>query len=168
MREKTVYTDGKKVTVTAYSLRVGKRLYPFEDITRYGLRRVRPNRLPSIALMITGAAVAAVGYLKVIPTEVLYWVPGEVAVYDFKLSQSDMVTGTGMLLFALGLISLFVLRTRYGVHVITAFENKNAVVTGKRHAVQIVDAMDEGIQRKKMEAMLEGEAKKVRKEIANQ
>src|SRR5690606_3699263 len=166
MREKTVYTDGKKVTVTAYSLRVGKRLYPFDDILQYGLRRVRPNRFPSIALMVTGAAVAAVQYLNVIPAEVMYWVPPEVTAYDYKLSQADLVTGAGALLFALGLLSMFMLRTRYGVHVVTSFEDKNAVVTARRkHAEQIIDALDEGLQRKKMESILEHSAKKVRKEI---
>lgn len=166
MREKTVYTDGKKVTVTAYSLRVGKRLYPFEDIIQYGLRRVRPNRLPAIAFMVIGAAVAAVEYLKVIPPDIWQWVPPDVTAYNYKLSQSELVTGAGMMMFVLGLMSLFILRTRYGVHVVTAFENKNAVVTARRkHAEQIVDAMDEGMQRKKMESMVEGQARKVKREI---
>ena len=166
MREKTVYTNGKKVTVTAYSLRVGKHLYPFDDIIRYGLRRVKPNWFPSIALMIAGAAVAAIEYFKVVPADVLYWVPDEVAAYDYRFSQSDIVTGTGILLSALGLISLFVLRVRYGVHVVTSFEDKNAVVTARRkHAEQIVDALDEGLQRKKMESMLGSQARTMRKEI---
>ena len=165
MREKTVFTDGKKVTVTAYSLRVGKRLYPFDDIIQYGLRRVRPNFFPSVALMLIGAAVAGIQYFKLMPTEVLYWVPPDVTAYNYKLSQAELVTGAGVLLFALGLISLVTLRVRYGVHVVTSFENKNAVVTARRkHAEQIVDAIDEGLQRKKMEAMLEGEARKAKRQ----
>lgn len=166
MREKIVYTDGNKVTVTGYSLRVGKRLYPFEDITKYGLTRIRPNRLPAIALMILGAAVAAIPYVEVIPSNALYWLPEEVTVYNYNFSQADIVTGTGITLFVLGLTSLFALRARYGVRIVNAVGDINAVVTRrKKHAEQIVDAISEGIQRKRMEAKLEEGARRVRREI---
>lgn len=166
MREKIVYTDGNKVTVTAYSLRVGKRLYPFEDITKYGINKIRPNRIPAIALMILGAAVAAVPFVEVIPANALYWLPAEVTVYNYSFSQSDVVTGTGIVLFALALTSLFALRTRYGVRVVNGVGDINAVVTRrKKHAEQIVDAIGEGIHLKRMEAKLEEGARKVRREI---
>lgn len=115
--------------------------------------------------MLIGAAVAAVQYFKLMPAEIMYWVPPDVTAYNYKLSQAELVTGAGVLLFALGLISLVTLRVRYGVHVVTSFENKNAVVTARRkHAEQIVDALDEGLQRKRMESMLEGEARKAKRQ----
>lgn len=166
MREKIVFTDGKKVTVTPYSLRVGKRLYPFEDITKYGLTRIRPNRLPALALMLTGAAVAAVEYFKVVPPNVYYWVPQSVTISDFTFSQSDIVTGAGILLFAFGLIAFVAMPTRYAVRVVNAVGDINAVTTRrKKYAQQIVDAIGIGIRSKQIEPRREERVRTVRKEI---
>jgi hypothetical protein len=167
MREKTVYTDGKRVTVTGYSLRVGKRLYPLEDISRFGISRIVPARFPSVALMGLGAAIAALEFFKTIPYYVYYWVPA-FTVYDYKVSQSELLTGTGVLLFSIGFLSLIVVPVRYGVRINSHVGDMNVVVSRrKKYVERIVDAIGEGLRRNRNETRTEEEehARTVKKEI---
>src|SRR5690606_42053099 len=112
MREKTVYTDGKKVTITGYSLRVGKRLFPLEVLVRCGMARTAPTRLPSILFMSLGAAVAAFEYFRLIPENVYYWVP-VTRVAGYEIPQHLLMFGTGALLFFVGAVSIAVVPVRY-------------------------------------------------------
>lgn len=141
MREKTVYTDGKKVTITGYSLRVGKRLFPLEDLVRYGVAKISPTRLPSILFMTLGAAVAALEYLRLIPNDVYYWVP-VVRLAGFEVPQHMFVFGTGAFLFFVGAVSLVVVPVRYAVRVTTNVGTMNVIVSRRRAYIErIVDAI---------------------------
>lgn len=141
MREKTVYTDGKKVTITGYSLRVGKRLFPLEDLVRYGVARISPTRIPSVIFMLLGAALAASQYLRLIPENVYYWVP-VVRVAGFEVPQNIFVFGTGAFLFFLGAVSIIVVPVRYAVRITTNMGTMNVLVSRRRAYIEgVVDAI---------------------------
>ena len=174
MREKTVYTDGKKVTVTGYSLRVGKRLFPLEDLVKYGVARISPTRLPSIMFMSLGAAIAAVEYFRLIPDYVYYWVP-VVRVEGYEVPQNMLVFSTGVFLFFVGMVSLVVVPVRYAVRVTTNVGTMNVLVSRRRKYIEdIVDAitaalhvrsMPEALREEREERLREENTRTVRREI---
>jgi hypothetical protein len=171
MREKTVYTDGKKVTITVYSLRVGKRLFPLEDLNKYGVARISPTRFPSILLMTLGAAVAAAQWFRLIPENVYYWVP-VVRLAGFVVPQNIFVFSTGAFLFFMGAVSLIVVPVRYAVRITTNMGTMNVIVSSRREYIErIVDAIGTALHiRSKPEALREERereegARTVRREI---
>lgn len=171
MREKTVYTDGKKVTITGYSLRVGKRLFPLEDLVKYGVARISPTRPPSVLFMSLGAGIAAVQYFRLIPESVYYWVP-VARVAGVVIPQNVLVFGTGAFLFFLGLVSLVVVPVRYAVRITTNIGTMNVIVSRNRDYIErIVDAIGTALHIKSRAEFLEEEKEReqrprtVRKEI---
>jgi len=171
MREKTVYTDGKKVTITGYSLRVGKRLFPLEDLVRYGVARISPTRLPSILFMSLGAGIAALQYLRLIPETVYYWIP-VARIAGYEVPQNILVFGTGALLFFVGAVSLIVVPTRYAVRITTNVGTMNVIVSRNRDYIErVVDAIGTALHIKSRAEFLEEEKEReqrprtVRKEI---
>jgi hypothetical protein len=171
MREKTVYTDGKKVTITGYSLRVGKRLFPLEDLVKYGVARISPTRLPSILFISLGAGLAVMQYLRLIPADVYYWVP-VVRIAGVEVPQNILVFGTGAFLFFLGIVSLIVVPTRYAVRITTNIGTMNVIVSRRREYIErIVDAIGTAMHFRSMPEALKEErareerARPVRKEI---
>jgi hypothetical protein len=171
MREKTVYTDGKKVTITGYSLRVGKRLFPLEDLVRYGVARISPTRLPSILFMSLGAGIAALQYLRLIPETVYYWIP-VARIAGYEVPQNILVFGTGALLFFVGAVSLIVVPTRYAVRITTNVGTMNVIVSRNRDYIErVVDAIGTALHIRSRAEMLAEEKEReerprtVRREI---
>lgn len=157
MREKTVYTDGKKVTITGYSLRVGKRLFPLEDLVRYGVARISPTRLPSIFFMTLGAGVAASEYFRVIPEDVYYWVP-VVRLPGFEVPQGMLLFTVGAFLFFVGLVSLIVVPVRYAVRITTNMGTMNVIVSRRREYIErIVDAIGTAVHLRSRQEWLRDE-----------
>src|SRR5690606_40101680 len=157
MREKTVYTDGKKVTITGYSLRVGKRLFPLEDLVKYGVARISPTRLPSILFISLGAGLAVMQYLRLIPADVYYWVP-VVRIAGVEVPLNFLVFGTGSFLFFLGIISLIVVPTRYAVRITTNIGTMNVIVSRRREYIErVVDAIGTALHIKSRAEFLEEE-----------
>ncbi|MFO7259374.1 MAG: DUF6232 family protein [Bacteroidota bacterium] len=157
MREKTVYTDGKKVTITGYSLRVGKRLFPLEDLVRYGVARISPTRLPSILFMSLGAGIAALQYLRLIPETVYYWIP-VARIAGYEVPQNILVFGTGALLFFVGAVSLIVVPTRYAVRITTNVGTMNVIVSRNRDYIErVVDAIGTALHLRNMTEALKEE-----------
>jgi hypothetical protein len=171
MQEKTVYTDGKKVTITGYSLRVGKRLFPLEDLVRYGVARISPTRLPSILFMSLGAGIAALQYLRLIPETVYYWIP-VARIAGYEVPQNILVFGTGALLFFVGAVSLIVVPTRYAVRITTNVGTMNVIVSRNRDYIErVVDAIGTALHIRSRAEMLAEEKEReerprtVRREI---
>jgi hypothetical protein len=171
MQEKTVYTDGKKVTITGYSLRVGKRLFPLEDLVKYGVARISPTRLPSILFISLGAGLAVMQYLRLIPADVYYWVP-VVRIAGVEVPQNILVFGTGAFLFFLGIVSLIVVPTRYAVRITTNIGTMNVIVSRRREYIErIVDAIGTALHIRSRAEMLAEEKEReerprtVRREI---
>lgn len=163
MREKTVYTDGKKVTITGYSLRVGKRLFPFEDLVRYGMARIAPTRLPSILFMSLGAAVAALEYFRLIPEDVYYWVP-VMRIAGYEVPQHLLVFSTGALLFFIGVVSMAVVPIRYAVRITNNMGTMNVIVSRRRDYIErIVDAIGTALHIRNMPEALEEERQREEK-----
>jgi hypothetical protein len=137
MEDKVIYTDGRDVTVTDSTLKVKNDAYKINGITRFSLWTIRPDRWPSVLLMLLGAAALVCGWLGLIPADMNMRTDRGI------VSGNMLALWVGGALFLLGILILAVTRERYAVRIATAEGEKNAFVSPKREYVaQIVDALD--------------------------
>lgn len=147
MSQKTVYTDGKRVTVTGLSLRVGGRLYPLHDITRYGFATVVPERRLAILMISIGIAIAAMGMLEAIPAYAYQWIPA-VTIQGYAIPPGELVNGSGLALIGLGLLALIAVPVRYAVRITTGAGEMNVVVSRRKAYIKrIVDGLGKALRR---------------------
>ena len=138
--EQIIYTDGHDVVVTDTQLKVKSTSYRLAGITKFYLWTIRPERWPSILLVLAGLIFAVIGFMYVIPSE--YNLSTDNGILD--INTMAMWVGSG--LFLLGIIILAVTRVRYAVRIGTAEGEKNAVVSSKREYIsQIVDAIHSAV-----------------------
>jgi hypothetical protein len=133
------YTDGHQVVVTNSFIKVRKTLYQLRGITRHGLYIVHPPRVYQLALLIMGAAVFISGSLNLIPQS---W-PTQVRLFNFLLNVNMLLMSGGVMLFAGGMIILWMLKDKYAVRIHTAEGEKDLVVSeSKEYVSMIVEALN--------------------------
>ncbi len=138
--EQIIYTDGHDVVVTDTQLKVKSTSYRLAGITKFYLWTIRPERWPSILLMLVGLILVVIGFMYVIPSA--YNLSTDNGILDIN----TMAMWVGVGLFLLGIIILAVTRVRYAVRIGTAEGEKNAVVSSKREYIsQIVDAIHSAV-----------------------
>jgi hypothetical protein len=136
--DKIIYTDGHEVVVTDSTFHVKKSNYKLNGITKHGLYVQRPNRLPSVILVLIGLVITALGFAEAIPPSIVEDVRiGQTLVHGNTLA---MIAG-GIIAF-IGVLSIGLLRDRYAVRISTAEGEKNVVISKhKEYIAQIVDAI---------------------------
>jgi hypothetical protein len=133
------YTDGHQVVVTNSFIKVRKTLYQLRGITRHGLYIVHPPRVYQLALLVLGAVVFVCGSLNLIPTT---W-PKQVILFDFLISTNMLLMSMGVILFAGGMMILWMLKDKYAVRIHTAEGEKDLIVSeSKEYISMIVEALN--------------------------
>jgi hypothetical protein len=134
--EQIIYTDGHDVVVTDTQLKVKNTSYRLAGITKFYLWTIRPDRWPSVLLMLVGIGIGVLGFMRMIPMQY------NVATDNGSLDINMLAMWIGAGLFLIGIIILAVSRVRYAVRIGTAEGEKNAVVSVKKEYIsQIVDAI---------------------------
>jgi Family of unknown function (DUF6232) len=145
--DNTIYTDGRRVAVTGHSLRVGKRIYPLNDISRYGLSKIIPERKTGVLMVLAGIAIGATAWLEVIPDNVDQWIPS-LAIYGFAIPKRELLESIGTGLFVSGLLALIFTPVRYSVRIAIGAGEMDVVTSRKKKYIsQIVEGLGEGLRR---------------------
>jgi hypothetical protein len=134
--DKVIYTDGHDVLVTDTTFKVKNTSYRLNGITKLCMWTIRPDRWPSVLVLLLGLGSAVLGYLGYLPPE---WV----LTTDYgSFTANDIALWGGLALTIIGLLALSLSKERYAVRIATAEGEKNAVVSYKREYIsQIVDAL---------------------------
>jgi hypothetical protein len=134
--DKVIYTDGRDVVVTDSTLKVKNNAYKLNGITKLCMWTIRPDRWPSVILLLLGIGAAAVGYLGYMPPE---WVLST----DYgSFTANQIAMWIGIALIVVGILALAFSKERYAVRIGTAEGEKNAIVSYKREYISnIVDAV---------------------------
>jgi len=140
--EKLYYTDGHEVMVTATALKVHNKVYRLAGIIRHNLSTLGPARAPGLIMMVAGLLIAFVGLLGYFPIGI---VPS-VEVAGKWATTNDYAIVLGAVILIAGLVSLIVTKKRYAVHICTATEEADVIVSNEREYIsQIVDGLDRAL-----------------------
>ena len=135
--ENVLYTDGHDVTVTDSVLRVKRKWYDLDGISKHGFSIIQPVRLRGILLLIAGGLFTAAGAGNFV-TRI---VPGVSAV---TMNANELSLGLGLLLLLVGTATMISMSERYAVSITTAEGEKHVVVSKRRdYITQIVHALNE-------------------------
>ncbi|CAN5448615.1 hypothetical protein BH09BAC3_BH09BAC3_32660 [soil metagenome] len=138
--ENVLYTDGHDVTVTSDMLKVRKKGYSLDGITKHRFSILPPARLTCYTLLVLGALLEVVGAANLIPATALPDMP----IFNQWLTASQMIIGAGILLLLIGALWMMFTRERYAVSITTAEGETNVVVSQRREYIkQIVHALNE-------------------------
>jgi hypothetical protein len=134
--EKVIYTDGRDVVVTDSMFKVKNHAYRLNGITKLCMWTIRPDRWPSVILLLVGIAAAVLGYLGFLPTS---WMLDT----DYgTFSANQMTLWAGALLITVGILALILSKERYAVRIGTAEGERNAIVSYRKdYIANIVDAI---------------------------
>jgi hypothetical protein len=134
--DKVIYTDGRDVVVTDSTLKVRNNSYNLNGITKLCMWTIRPDRWPSVILLLLGAAFIVVGYLGYMPPE---WTLNT----DYgSFTANQIALWSGIAVAIIAVLALTLSRERYAVRIATAEGEKNAIVSYKRaYIANIVDAV---------------------------
>lgn len=140
--DRVLYTDGRNVVVTDSALKVKNHMYKLNGITKLCMWTIRPDRWPSVILLLFGIAAIIVGYFGYMPPE---WT---LNTDSGTFSANQLAMWIGIALAVIGLLALVFSRERYAVRIGTAEGEKNAVVSYKRdYIANIVDAVHSAFDR---------------------
>ncbi len=135
--ENVLYTDGHDVTVTDSVLRVKKKWYNLDGISKHGFSIIQPVRLPGILVLVAGGLFTAAGAGDLITT----FVPD---VMDLTTNANELSVCLGLLLLLVGTATMISMSERYAVSITTAEGEKHVVVSKRKdYITQIVHALNE-------------------------
>ena len=135
-KENVLYTDGHDVTVTDSVLRVRKKWYNLDAITKHGFSILRPVRLPGILLSIVGLMLGAAGARNLI-TQIM---PG---LANWALDANHISIVLGLLVISIGGVATWSMGERYAVSITTLEGEKHVVVSRRKdYITQIVHALN--------------------------
>lgn len=142
--DNVIYTDGHNVTITDTQLKVKKRSYKFNGITKHGMFILKPRKLPAILLAAIGVVLAVIGFMGLLP-------PNNVPAIETAegiISANTVVVWIGLSLTIIGALVLAILKKKYALRIDTAEGERNIVEsTNRAYITQIVDALNEAIYR---------------------
>jgi hypothetical protein len=143
--DNVIYTNGRDVTITDSVFEVGKMKYRLNGITKYGFSVLKPERLPSLLLLILSVLLMISGILNTFPNpDGLYQSYGEGGHYGANLIA---IWGGGFL-SVVAILLLVILRERYSVRISTAEGEKDAVVSPRKEYIsQLVEALNKAFNR---------------------
>lgn len=138
---KVFYTNGSDVMVTNSALMVKKKQYRLIGIIQHGLRTIKPKRQAGIFISLVGAAIALIGCVQLISTGLPDF---QLSTWVFDSTMTLMLVGSTMIL--IGLVTFFMLKPKYAVHISTAEGDNDVIVSRHREYVaQIVRALNRAI-----------------------
>ena len=133
------YTDGHQVMVTNSFFKVKKTLYQLRGITRHGVYIIHPPKIVQLGLLLLGTLIFVSGSMNLFPSELgnsINFLGAELETHLFLMS-------VGLLLFAAGMVILWVMKDRYAVRIHTAEGEKDVVVSeNKEYVTMIVEALN--------------------------
>jgi Family of unknown function (DUF6232) len=137
--EKLYYTDGHDVTVTSSALKVHHKVYRLAGIIRHNLTTISPSRMPGLLILLAGALIGFAGLAALFPINFL---PAVQLMGKWATTNDYAIVLGGILLLA-GLISLVIVKRKYAVHICTATEEEDIIVSKERaYIAQIVDGLN--------------------------
>ncbi|MEQ8364002.1 MAG: DUF6232 family protein [Cyclobacteriaceae bacterium] len=143
--DNVIYTNGRDVTITDSVFEVGKMKYRLNGITKYGFSVLKPERLPSILLLVLSVLLMISGFLNTFPNpDGLYQSFNDGGHYGANLIA---IWGGGFLA-VIAILLLVILRERYSVRISTAEGEKDAVVSPRKEYIsQVVEALNKAFNR---------------------
>ena len=143
--DNVIYTNGRDVTITDSVFEVGKMKYRLNGITKYGFSILKPERLPSILLLILSILLMVSGFLNTFPNpDGLYQSFNDDGYYGANLIA---IWGGGFLA-VVAILLLVIMRERYSVRISTAEGEKDAVVSPRKEYIsQVVEALNKAFNR---------------------
>lgn len=138
--DNVIYTNGRGVTITDSIFEVGKMRYRLNGITKFGFSVLKPERLPSLILLVLSILLMIGGFLNTFPNpDGMYQSFNDGGHYGANL----IAIWGGGLLSVIAILLLVVLRERYAVRISTAEGDKDAVVSPRKEYIsQVVDALN--------------------------
>jgi hypothetical protein len=137
--DKVLYTDGHEVTITDTRLQVKNQSYQLKGITRHGFQRIKPQRFPALAIILTGLLLCIVGYfnlVSVVYTETYNF-------YGYTFSIDTLAILSGCLLMLTGVLIVGLIREKFAVRIETAEGEKDVVIsTHQEYVLQIIQALN--------------------------
>jgi len=138
--ENVLYTDGHDVTVTSDILKVRKKWYSLNGITKHNFSILPPARIACYSLLLLGALLEIIGAANLIPSSVV----GDMVILNQSLTANQAAIGAGILLLVIGAVWMMFTKERYAVSITTAEGERNVVVSErKEYITQIVHALNE-------------------------
>jgi hypothetical protein len=111
--------DGCRIIVNEHDLRVSDRLYRMHQVSGYGIRVQKPDRLPGLTLTLAGMLV-----MCFVSNLVFFWL--------------------GFLITSLGITSMLIAKRRYSMRISTSLGDKDVLISEKKENInRIVEAIDE-------------------------
>ena len=133
--EKIFYTDGNEVTVTDSTLSVGKHSYQIHKIYQHRISIIKPDRtlgLVFIGLGVVGLTAGIAGNLLQLSEFLLHF-------SSLALSPNAILIIQGIFLIVCGIVLMIAIREKYGMHIVTADEEKDVLVNYRREYVVAVE-----------------------------
>jgi hypothetical protein len=147
--EKLYYTDGHDVMVTATFLKVHNKIYRLAGIIRHNLRSLSPPRAPGLIVLTFGLIIGVAGLFRLIPNGFIH----SAQILGKWLTVNDYALIVSGLLLVTGLITLIVMKKRYAVHICTATDEEDIIVSKERaYIAQIVLGLDRALGEGPVEA----------------
>jgi hypothetical protein len=135
--ETILYSDDHHVKVTNTYFKVNKSQYPLTEITNHGFLIIRPERLPSLVVIVLGVALLFSGFLNLLPESFSF------KMFSMEISSSAAASGFGVTLLVVGAVALIFMRVRYAIRIATAKGETNVIVSGKKEYVNLIlDALN--------------------------
>ncbi|MFZ1808521.1 MAG: DUF6232 family protein [Cyclobacteriaceae bacterium] len=140
-----IYTNGRDVTITDSVFEVGNMKYRLNGITKYGFSVLKPERLPSILLLVLSVLLVISGLMNTFPNpDGMYQSYNDGGHYGVNLIA---IWGGGFLA-VVAILLLVILRERYSVRISTAEGEKDAVVSPRKEYIsQVVEALNKAFNR---------------------
>ena len=133
------YTDGHQVMITNSFFKVKKSLYQLKGITRHGIYIIHPPRYIQLGLLLIGALVFISGSLNLVPESF----GTSVDIMGVLIETHLFLMSLGLMLFAGGMLILWMMKDKYAVRIHTAEGEKDVVVSeNKEYINMIVDALN--------------------------
>lgn len=120
--------------ITNDGLKVKSSFYKLSNITQHELAVLRPQRIPTIILMVVGIAIFLSGTLNVIPES---WNPN-VNILGFTILVHSLLMAGGILFLCAGIALLIMQKEKYAVHITTPEGEKNVVISHSRDYIKDV------------------------------
>ena len=140
--EKLYYTDGHEVSVTATALKVHNKVYRLAGIIRHNLSSIGAPKAPGMIILLSGLVIGFIGLFGLLPVG---FIPS-VEVAGKWATINDYALVAGGLLAVAGLVVLVAMKRRYAVHITTATEERDVIVSNEREYIaSIVDGLDRAL-----------------------
>jgi hypothetical protein len=133
--DKILYTDAHDVTVTDSTFRVRSHSYQLDRIFQHRISIVKPNRTPGHLFLGLGLIGLTIG----VAAESFRMSKFSFQISSLGLSMNIIISLLGILLILSGVIFMIVMKEKYCVHIVTADEERDVLVSNRKEYVMTVE-----------------------------